>query len=145
MSPTKRLQEMGITVVEDEDEDDGLNGVFVKSKRSPLQMYANVNENEAEEHILPDSFDEVNEAPKAGDKAASISPASRKSASSQASKGSQDSGIGISGKKAGQNGGVKVNKAWYDVPSEDETEAPEADSLASIISHRGSSEDEEGN
>jgi len=37
---------------------------------------------------------------------------------------------------------VDFNKAWYDVPSDDETEAPEADSLASIISHRGSSDDE---
>ena len=35
-----------------------------------------------------------------------------------------------------------TSKAWYDVPSDDDTEAPEADSLASIISHRGSSDEE---
>ena len=36
------------------------------------------------------------------------------------------------------------NRAWYDVPSEDENALPEADSLASIISHHGASSDEEG-
>ncbi len=36
----------------------------------------------------------------------------------------------------------RENKAWYDVPSDDNTEAPEADSLASIISHRGSSDED---
>ena len=33
-------------------------------------------------------------------------------------------------------------KAWYDVPSDEDHEAPEADSLASIISHRSSSEED---
>lgn len=37
----------------------------------------------------------------------------------------------------------RENKAWYDVPSDDDPEAPEADSLASIISHRGSSDEED--
>ena len=145
----------------------------------------------AEEHILPDSFDEVhihedknpNETGN-GNGHSSVSPSSRKSASSHASRGSQDSGIGIPVNKTGNStiiatnhdnvrsqgnsntvvmqvgvathsnvGGhahhhtsskrtVDFNKAWYDVPSDDETEAPEADSLASIISHRGSSDDE---
>ena len=44
----------------------------------------------------------------------------------------------------GQGSSSVVGRAWYDVgPSDDENEAPEADSLASIISHRASS-DEEG-
>jgi hypothetical protein len=33
-------------------------------------------------------------------------------------------------------------KAWYDVPSDEDHEAPEADSLASIISNRSSSEED---
>ena len=141
----------------------------------------------AEEHILPDSFDEVqiHEDNKSRNEKSSVSPSSRKSASSHASRGSQDSGIGIPVKQTnivnnnnnnssniGETGDnnvnrstgntvvmqvgvatssghtsnkmkhVDFNKAWYDVPSDDETEAPEADSLASIISHRGSSDDE---
>ena len=135
LSPTKRLMEMGIKMK--------------KSKRSPIGMYANIDfENELEEHILPENFDDdscqTNNKNGTGEKS-SVSPSSRKSASSHASRGSQDSGIGIQH----QNGQVSVtvnvknrSKAWYDVPSEDETEAPEADSLASIISHRGSSDDE---
>ena len=144
---------------------------------------------QAEEHILPDSFDEVSqihpttsgglETTGNGNEKSSVSPSSRKSASSHASRGSQDSGIGIPIKQTGtgNNNIIATNhenvrssgnntvvmqvgvastsshahsnkrtadfsKAWYDVPSDDETEAPEADSLASIISHRGSSDDE---
>ena len=206
-------------------------------KRSPIQMYANIdidnaigpkssnslslhqeiyrnpemlghsgpNSNEtAEEHILPDSFDEILEDKNTNDNGtgngpssvsplgmathSNVSPSSRKSASSHASRGSQDSGIGIPVNKTPNAGNstiivannhdsvrpsqgnsntvvmqvgvathssvgghahhhhtkrtVDFNKAWYDVPSDDETEAPEADSLASIISHRGSSDDE---
>ena len=33
-------------------------------------------------------------------------------------------------------------KAWYDVPSDEDPDTPEADSLASIISHRSSSEED---
>jgi hypothetical protein len=135
---------------------------------------------QAEEHILPDSFDEVSHIHHIeknggnGDEKSSVSPSSRKSASSHASRGSQDSGIGIPINKTGTGNVIVTNqdnvrsptgntvvmqvastshghsnkrtadfsKAWYDVPSDDETEAPEADSLASIISHRGSSDDE---
>jgi hypothetical protein len=145
---------------------------------------------QAEEHILPDSFDEVSsqihpttsgglETTGNGNEKSSVSPSSRKSASSHASRGSQDSGIGIPIKQTGTGTGNIIatnhenvrssgnntvvmqvgvastsshahsnkitsdfSKAWYDVPSDDETEAPEADSLASIISHRGSSDDE---
>lgn len=141
---------------------------------------------QAEEHILPDSFDEVSQIHPTsgletgnGNEKSSVSPSSRKSASSHASRGSQDSGIGIPIKQTGtgNNNIIATNhenvrspgnntvvmqvgvastsshtlsnkrtadfsKAWYDVPSDDETEAPEADSLASIISHRGSSDDE---
>ena len=139
---------------------------------------------QAEEHILPDSFDEVSQIHYTeknggdGNEKSSVSPSSRKSASSHASRGSQDSGIGIPINKTGtgtenviatNHGNVRsprgnavvmqvgvastshahsnkrtadFSKAWYDVPSDDETEAPEADSLASIISHRGSSDDE---
>ena len=127
-------------------------------------MYANIDiendtENTAEEHILPDNLDDINNVETQGAEKSSVSPSSRKSASSHASRGSQDSGIGIL-VSANQNQGGTVlanqhsssmgtdqsrkpnNKAWYDVPSDDETEAPEADSLASIISHRGSSDDE---
>ncbi len=134
LTPTKKLMEMGISL---------------KVKRSPLpmQMYANLEDEDfnqdqdvqAEEHILPDDFDEVEvqEVEKS-----SISPASRKSASS--SKGSQDSGIaGIVKHHSGHKLKMEVNKAWYDVPSDDETEAPEADSLASIISHRDQSSEDE--
>jgi hypothetical protein len=162
-------------------------------KRSPLpqQMYANIDDdpdddNEAEEHILPDSFDEVAEEqrkttddePIMRASKSSVSPSSRKSASSHTSKGSgsEDSGIGIPVKttttaennnnhetievnfklgkieeasvtssQASRRAAKKkesLSKAWYDVPSDDDTEAPEADSLASIISHRGSSDDD---
>ena len=137
---------------------------------------------QAEEHILPDSFDEVSQIHHTeknggnGNEKSSVSPSSRKSASSHASRGSQDSGIGIPINKTGTGNVIATNhgnvrspigntvvmqvgvastshahsnkrtadfsKAWYDVPSDDETEAPEADSLASIISHRGSSDDE---
>ena len=137
---------------------------------------------QAEEHILPDSFDEVSQIHHIeknggnGNEKSSVSPSSRKSASSHASRGSQDSGIGIPINKTGTGNVIATNhdnvrsptgntvvmqvgvastshahsnkrtadfsKAWYDVPSDDETEAPEADSLASIISHRGSSDDE---
>ena len=136
-------------------------------KKSPVQqVYANIDiEDEgAEEHILPDNLDELgaeNNAEMNAEKS-SVSPSSRKSASSHVSKGSQDSGIGIisaanksmesaqvvesshlSSTPKRSSGGIQLqNKAWYDVPSDDDTEAPEADSLASLISHRGSSDDE---
>ena len=38
---------------------------------------------------------------------------------------------------------VSNTKAWYDIPSDEDTEAPEADSLASIITHRSHSSEEE--
>ena len=34
-------------------------------------------------------------------------------------------------------------KAWYDIPSDEDPEAPEADSLASIITHRSHSSEED--
>ena len=151
------------------------------AKRSPLspplQMYANVSnsnglqheievqqqQEELEEHILPENFDEEEEEEDCETKTkSSVSPSSRKSASSHVSKNSEDSGIGIQKAKIQlQNNAttspvmkqqvmmqvkktrrMAESKAWYDVPSDDDTEAPEADSLASIISHRGSSDDE---
>ena len=171
-------------------------------KLSPniIQMYANIQDHDevqhhnhhhhhlghhgegvVEEHVLPDNFDDE-EHPGGGsgvvEPKSSVSPASRKSASSHTSKGSEDSGISIPVKtnatintnnnvsmvhhtmepkfKLGEeanniitkNKSKKIrenssmSKAWYDVPSDDDTEAPEADSLASIISHRGSSDEE---
>ena len=133
------------------------------AKRSPvsppLQMYANISnglqheiekdEEELEEHILPENFDEEEDEEETKTKS-SVSPSSRKSASSHVSKNSEDSGIGIQKAKNATASVIKQQvikkikspKAWYDVPSDDDTEAPEADSLASIISHRGSSDDE---
>ena len=140
-------------------------------------MYANVSnsnglqheievqqqQEELEEHILPENFDEEEEEEDCETKTkSSVSPSSRKSASSHVSKNSEDSGIGIQKAKIQlQNNAttspvmkqqvmmqvkktrrMAESKAWYDVPSDDDTEAPEADSLASIISHRGSSDDE---
>ena len=135
-----------------------------------------------EEHVLPDNFDDYKH-PGSGsgvEPKSSVSPASRKSASSHTSKGSEDSGISIPvktitttintnnnvslvhhntmdqpkfklgeieanniiAKKSKKIREFGTSKAWYDVPSDDDTEAPEADSLASIISHRGSSDEE---
>merc|ERR1711884_201123 len=122
-------------------------------------MYANISnglqheiekdEEELEEHILPENFDEEEDEEETKTKS-SVSPSSRKSASSHVSKNSEDSGIGIQKAKNATASvmkqqvikKIKSPKAWYDVPSDDDTEAPEADSLASIISHRGSSDDE---
>lgn len=196
LSPTKRLMEMGIqegvlrqssaqSSPSPRKSSNFLQKIASKTKlikRSPplhAGMYANLDDHAleqaaAEEHILPDSFDEVNDIDidgvqvVSGQKSkSSVSPSSRKSASSHASRGSQDSGIGIPVQRSNQDHQKIVpkarqptlmhsakattteternnnnSKAWYDVPSDDETEAPEADSLASIISHRGSSEDE---
>ena len=170
----------------------------ISKKISPVQMYANLNHHDGpvadhhqqhqhlkanlldngsgpdhevvEEHVLPDNFDEEPVVLEPVNKS-SVSPASRKSASSHTSKGSEDSGIGIpinkakmtsnnnnvepkfkvcneeaavvSVKKASRKRESMSSKAWYDVPSDDDTEAPEADSLASIISHRGSSDEEQ--
>ena len=183
ISPTKRLLEMGINAENMENNENKTeNGevIMVKprnffqkiahktnklAKRSPLQMYANISadldteleqEEELEEHILPENFDEEDIETKTK---SSVSPSSRKSASSHISKNSEDSGIGIAKAKLLASAtthvtAVPVNtvvhkrtrksesKAWYDVPSDDDTEAPEADSLASIISHRGSSDEE---
>merc|ERR1711935_757108 len=67
---------------------------------------------QAEEHILPDSFDEVSQIHPTsgletgnGNEKSSVSPSSRKSASSHASRGSQDSGIGIPIKQTGTGTG----------------------------------------
>jgi len=38
---------------------------------------------------------------------------------------------------------LSKTKAWYDIPSDEDPEAPEADSLASIISHRSHSSEED--
>lgn len=148
----------------------------LKISPNTIQMYANLQqqqeddkpilgvfhsdiENNAhevvEEHVLPDNFDDE---PNTEPMKSSVSPSSRKSASSHTSKGSEDSGIGIPVNKTNTNNVEEHNvpkkvpkkretsnnmsKAWYDVPSDDDTEAPEADSLASIISHRGSSDEE---
>lgn len=134
----------------------------VKKRRSPA-LYANYEHADnddhevLEEHVLPDSFDDHDEMliqDNLPTKPPSVSPSSRKSSSS---KGSEDSGIGVL-KQQQQNNLGKIeekpvvvvskrsilheNKAWYDVPSDDDTEAPEADSLASIISHNLSDDGE---
>ena len=174
ISPTKRLLEMGINTENMEETEITENNPVAKSrnffqkiaqktnkltaKRS--QMYANVQSElepeELEEHILPENFDEEDMEEETKTKS-SVSPSSRKSASSHVSKNSEDSGIGIQkalmATKLQSNAKPPVmlkktpsrrheSKAWYDVPSDDDTEAPEQDSLASIISHRGSSDDE---
>ena len=272
-SPTKRLMEMGINVLND-DED---HVVYVQRKKKMptsfsfeeedkkptlLQKIANkirkpsstpplaqaLPQEDVEEHILPDSFDELTpddelptihhrstpsllkterlviDQPRSLDTelinrhtaAPFLSPSSRRAVSSMSSTtksasisaasvatSSEDSGIGRSSFRVGEENNnihnsppkcrrvITINvdedknrvltkideassvasssrcsgsdivktspirmpkspsrvkrsnlRAWYDVPSDEDHEAPEADSLASIISHRSSSEEE---